>query len=265
MRKAIILLASLVLAGAVAQAQNTGTVDEMVRQNQLAADQASQRYKDQSRANSRRIDLLEDSIARDQREINRLKPELKAAKENLKLKQEGLKLQKGSVKNRKKAGASKDEIKVANQETKRLQNEVKQAQTEVNRINGQIKDRNKSISNSRKNINSLRKDTRDAKKDMQQSKKNLKTAVVTTTPQMHCENCENKIKKNIRFEKGVTSIETSIAEQTVTITYDAAKNTPKALQAAMKKIGYDTKVLSDKPLADTKAKSDSKAPSPKGK
>ena len=95
--------------------------------------------------------------------------------------------------------------------------------------------------------------------------KEMRVVVMTTTPQMHCENCENKIKKNIRFEKGVTSIETSIAEQTVTITYDAAKNNPKALQAAMKKIGYDTKVLSDKPLADTKAKSDSKAPSPKGK
>ena len=28
------------------------------------------------------------------------------------------------------------------------------------------------------------------------------TLVVTTTPEMHCEGCENKIKKNIRFVKG---------------------------------------------------------------
>ena len=29
------------------------------------------------------------------------------------------------------------------------------------------------------------------------------TLVVTTTPQMHCANCENKIKDGLRFEKGV--------------------------------------------------------------
>lgn len=27
------------------------------------------------------------------------------------------------------------------------------------------------------------------------------TLVVTTTPQMHCANCENKIKDGLRFEK----------------------------------------------------------------
>ncbi|MBR2200637.1 MAG: heavy-metal-associated domain-containing protein, partial [Bacteroidales bacterium] len=47
--------------------------------------------------------------------------------------------------------------------------------------------------------------------------KDIKTLVLTTNPQMHCENCENKIKNNIRFEKGVKSIETDIAAQTVTI------------------------------------------------
>ena len=31
--------------------------------------------------------------------------------------------------------------------------------------------------------------------------KDIKTVVFTTTPQMHCEACENKIKSNLRFEK----------------------------------------------------------------
>lgn len=30
--------------------------------------------------------------------------------------------------------------------------------------------------------------------------KDIKTVVFTTTPQMHCEACENKIKSNLRFE-----------------------------------------------------------------
>ena len=40
--------------------------------------------------------------------------------------------------------------------------------------------------------------------------KDIKTVVFTTTPQMHCEACENKIKNNLRFEKGIKNIETSV-------------------------------------------------------
>ena len=31
--------------------------------------------------------------------------------------------------------------------------------------------------------------------------KDFKTVVFTTTPQMHCQSCEAKIKGNLRFEK----------------------------------------------------------------
>ncbi|MCR4561521.1 MAG: heavy-metal-associated domain-containing protein [Bacteroidales bacterium] len=68
--------------------------------------------------------------------------------------------------------------------------------------------------------------------------KDIKTLVVTTTPKMHCESCENKIKSNLRFEKGVKSIETSIENQTVTIVYDADKTTEEALIDAFKKFNY---------------------------
>ena len=78
--------------------------------------------------------------------------------------------------------------------------------------------------------------------------KDLRVLVLTPTPQMHCTSCENKIKSNMRFEKGVKKVETNLGKQEVTITYDAKKNTVKGLQAGMKKIGYDTKVVSDKPV-----------------
>lgn len=76
--------------------------------------------------------------------------------------------------------------------------------------------------------------------------KDLRVLVMTPTPKMHCESCENKIKKNLRFEKGVKKIETSVENQTVIVTYDATKTDVKSLQSAMKQIGYDTKVVSDK-------------------
>lgn len=53
----------------------------------------------------------------------------------------------------------------------------------------------------------------------------IKTVVFTTTPQMHCAACENKIKNNLRFEKGIKNIETSVPNLTVTVKYNADKTT----------------------------------------
>lgn len=67
------------------------------------------------------------------------------------------------------------------------------------------------------------------------------TLVVTTQPQMHCENCEKKIKSNIRFVKGTKKIETSVDDQKVTIVYDARKAKYDDFVEAFKKIGYEIK------------------------
>lgn len=73
---------------------------------------------------------------------------------------------------------------------------------------------------------------------MAASAKDIKTVVFTTTPQMHCESCENKIKGNLRFEKGVKQIETNVEEQKVFVTYDADKTTEEKLRKAFEKFGY---------------------------
>ncbi len=73
----------------------------------------------------------------------------------------------------------------------------------------------------------------------------IRTVVFTTSPQMHCESCEKKIKNNIRFEKGIKRIETNVDEQTVTIKYDAEKTTAEKIQEGFKKIGYDARILKE--------------------
>ena len=72
------------------------------------------------------------------------------------------------------------------------------------------------------------------------------TSSFTVTPGMSCQNCENKIKTNLRFEKGVKKIDTSLADQLVTITYDDAKTSTSNLIGAFKKIGYTAKVSDGK-------------------
>lgn len=79
------------------------------------------------------------------------------------------------------------------------------------------------------------------------SAKDLKTLVVTTLPQMHCDNCEKKIKGNLRFEKGIKSIETNRDLQSVTITYDAEKTTPEKIIQSFQRFGYQaTEVKKEK-------------------
>ena len=70
------------------------------------------------------------------------------------------------------------------------------------------------------------------------AKATIKTVVVTTNPLMHCDNCENKIKGNLRFEKGIKTIECDIPGQRVTITYDAGKTNAEAIIKSFGKFGY---------------------------
>lgn len=75
------------------------------------------------------------------------------------------------------------------------------------------------------------------------AKKNIQTVVFTTTPQMHCEACEKKIKGNLRFEKGIKDIQTNVPAQTVTVQFDADKTTPAKLQQSFDKFGYKARIL----------------------
>lgn len=73
--------------------------------------------------------------------------------------------------------------------------------------------------------------------------KDIRTVVLTTAPQMHCENCENRIKSNIRFEKGIKEIVTDLKSKTVTIKYDAEKTNVKNIIAGFAKISYKASVV----------------------
>ena len=69
--------------------------------------------------------------------------------------------------------------------------------------------------------------------------KDIRTVVLTTLPEMHCANCEKKIKENIRFEKGVKSIKTDLKTKTVIIEYDADKTNVQDIIKGFKKIKYE--------------------------
>ena len=87
--------------------------------------------------------------------------------------------------------------------------------------------------------------------------KDIKQYVVTTSPRMSCQNCENKIKGNLRFEKGVKKVETNLKDQIVTVTYDAEKTDESKLSEAFGKLNYKVrKVDSASPQSESCSDSD---------
>lgn len=77
--------------------------------------------------------------------------------------------------------------------------------------------------------------------------------VVFKVEQMECGNCENKVKNNIKFEKGVKEFSTDLKTHTVTIVYDAEKTNVEKLQSGFKKFKYEAVEVKDvKPSADKK-------------
>ena len=64
-----------------------------------------------------------------------------------------------------------------------------------------------------------------------------KTEVFTLDHQMS-QHCEKRIKENLRFEKGISKIEVSLKDNTITITYDPSKTDTEAIIEGFRKIGF---------------------------
>jgi copper chaperone CopZ len=75
--------------------------------------------------------------------------------------------------------------------------------------------------------------------------KDIRTLVVTTNPQMHCPKCENQVKNGLKDLKGIKSVETSVADQTVTIQYNAKKVSEEQIIQTLDGIGRKARKLAD--------------------
>lgn len=69
------------------------------------------------------------------------------------------------------------------------------------------------------------------------------TAVFTLDHQMQ-QGCKERIISNLRYEKGVSNLNVSLPENTITITYNPDKTDPAVLLEAFSKIGFNAVLLS---------------------
>ena len=66
-----------------------------------------------------------------------------------------------------------------------------------------------------------------------------KKKTVTFNVEMHCISCQQKIERNLAYEKGVLDLKVSYKESTVIVTFNPAKTDEKQLMEALKKLGYE--------------------------
>jgi len=66
---------------------------------------------------------------------------------------------------------------------------------------------------------------------------------VVFSSNVDCVDCEKKVKENIAFEKGVKDLSVDIEKETVTIVFDQSKTDTLKLSKAIRKLGYEAKVI----------------------
>ena len=79
----------------------------------------------------------------------------------------------------------------------------------------------------------------------QDKKKNNKEEQVVFSVTMHCHDCEQRIKKNIPYERGVKDLTTNLEKQLVTIKYQSDKTDKAKLKKSIEKLGYSCKEVND--------------------
>jgi copper chaperone CopZ len=63
---------------------------------------------------------------------------------------------------------------------------------------------------------------------------------------LDCMACKQKIEKNIAFEKGVKALSVNLNNKTVTVKYNATKNSSAKLKKAIEDLKYTVEVISVK-------------------
>lgn len=78
------------------------------------------------------------------------------------------------------------------------------------------------------------------------AKDDPKVKKVTYTCTVDCHSCEEKIMKNIPYEKGVKKVEVDIENQLVTVSFREDKNNVEGIKKAIDKLGYNAEVKQDR-------------------
>ena len=75
------------------------------------------------------------------------------------------------------------------------------------------------------------------------AKQNEKISEVILSTEMHCQNCADKVSKQLAYTKGVIDVQANHEKNAVYIKYRNDRTDTEKLIASLKEIGYDAKVF----------------------
>ena len=84
---------------------------------------------------------------------------------------------------------------------------------------------------------------------MYAQEKKSKTETVEIKSSVVCGMCEERVKQDLAFEKGVKSVEVNLETKMITVEFNPKKTNKEKIKKAITKIGYDA----DEMLAEDKA------------
>lgn len=88
-----------------------------------------------------------------------------------------------------------------------------------------------------------------------QAKENkVATVQLEINPAMHCANCENRIKEQLKFEKGISDIIATAPGNTITVKYNPEKTDVAKIEASLAKAGYEAHEVCATPCHQSEAK-----------
>ena len=80
----------------------------------------------------------------------------------------------------------------------------------------------------------------------QDKKGNSKDGTVVFSVDMDCHSCEQKVKKNIPFERGVKDVSTNLDKKLVTIKYQPSRTDKDKLKKSIEKLGFTCEEVKEK-------------------
>ena len=80
----------------------------------------------------------------------------------------------------------------------------------------------------------------------QEEKSNEKISEVKLSTEIDCSSCEEKIKKQLAFTKGVVDVETSVEENTVIVKYRNKRTSVEKIIESLAEIDYKAEVVPEK-------------------
>lgn len=83
------------------------------------------------------------------------------------------------------------------------------------------------------------------------AQKKIVEVYVSPSPRMHCESCENKVRKALQFEKGMKDLRIDVEQNVIFLAFDRTKTSLEKLATKLESLGYKIEIVDPDTLPES--------------